>query len=613
MKKWLTNFFVILCCFICSNQVLAEDNTYPFRKNRFENIFAVYDNVRLFYGQTYIVNNSQAFCIEPGAPIDSNLNFYYGSTDTSVTGLSDDILEKVKLLSFYGYRSPYHINTDRFYLATQELIWELITGKEVYWVSEENINGPRIDIENEKNIINNLINKHYVLPSFANQEFKVDKNQILKITDSNNVLEHYKLDIQNDAITISGNNIIIQGDKIDKDLTIGLTLNSHTDLETFFYYNGNNQKMMSTMGNVPPVNASFKVRIDSPLKLKILKVDMDTNNVIKQSGIKFRIKNMQNNEYLSFNNNDIFETNEEGYFIVDEIDNGSYLLEELEQEVNGYIWNNQPVEFSINENAASEEIDGIKYVVVKFKNKPVKGKVIIKKIGEEVIYHDNTISYIDKELDDVVFNLYADNNIYSTSGNLEYEKNDYIDTFIINDGNLTIDNLSLGNYCIKEVKTSDEYILDEEMHCFSIDYKDQYTDEIVVELFLKNYLKKGILEFTKTDFLTGKGLKNTKIAIYNYNDILIYEDYTNEFGKIILEGLPIGKYYLVETVPADGYQLNNEKIYFEIKENNEIVNANMDNIRVNVPSTNKDNNYLFLIASIIIFLLGGCFWFYEKK
>ena len=103
------------------------------------------------------------------------------------------------------------------------------------------------------------------------------------------------------------------------------------------------------------------------------------------------------------------------------------------------------------------------------------------------------------------------------------------------------------------------------------------------------------------------------IEIYNDKDELIYEDYTNESGEIILEGLPIGKYYLKESIAPNGYELSNEIIRFEIKDNDEIINANMENIKIKVPSTHLDNSHVLSIISVVLAVFGGFLFIHEKK
>ena len=99
-----------------------------------------------------------------------------------------------------------------------------------------------------------------------------------------------------------------------------------------------------------------------------------------------------------------------------------------------------------------------------------------------------------------------------------------------------------------------------------------------------NCLKKGILEFTKTDIATGKGIADTKVEIYHLKDDgiseLVFTGITDYDGKITITDLFIGRFTIIETDSATGYKLSDEIVSFEIKENGEIVKANMTNEKI---------------------------------
>ena len=107
---------------INTNIVLGEENEYYVSKRRFDNTYAVYngpDRVHLFYAQSYVINNEQAYCIEPGLPI--NDSYYYKTDDLSLSGLNEETLKKIRIIGYYGFNYPGHTN-NRYYMAAQEMI-----------------------------------------------------------------------------------------------------------------------------------------------------------------------------------------------------------------------------------------------------------------------------------------------------------------------------------------------------------------------------------------------------------------------------------------------------------------------------------------------------------
>ena len=117
-------------------------------------------------------------------------------------------------------------------------------------------------------------------------------------------------------------------------------------------------------------------------------------------------------------------------------------------------------------------------------------------------------------------------------------------------------------------------------------------------------MPKGTLEFTKLDITNGKVIPNTEIMVFTEDDRLIYQGMTDENGRVVITDLLAGqKYYIIERNPATGYRFSNEKVYFEIKENGEIVKAKMTNEqieKVKVPDTQKDQSNFGNIVSIVV-------------
>ncbi len=335
-------------------------------------------------------------------------------------------------------------------------------------------------------------------------------------------------------------------------------------------------------------------------KLKVIKIDYDTGEALEIAGIKFKIYDVLNEEYVcqtitypSAMTICEYETDENGILITPyELSNGTYILEEVDQEIEGYLWNNETITFEIgdNSNFVIDDDYGVLYVL-EYVNKEVKGQVEITKYGEELIVSDGTFYYEEISLEGVLFGLYANEDIYSSAGILQYNKDDLITTALTDEnGLIIIDDLYLGKYYLIELETVDNFVLDTTVYEFELTYIDQYTSIVYYELEVQNYLIKNDLEFTKYDLFTEEVLPNALIEIYTLDDELIYSGYTDENGLIVVNDLFIGEYYLIEVEAPTGYVLTKDKVFFEIvgSEENIIVSMTNKPIESNLEFTKYD-------------------------
>ena len=356
-------------------------------------------------------------------------------------------------------------------------------------------------------------------------------------------------------------------------------------------------------------------------KLKLVKVDSKSNKVLVRDGIKFKIKNLDTGEYvcqnITYPNQEkicIFET-KDGVFITPYVlTTGNYQIEELEEQtIDGYVWNKEPLKFSIGEDSKYiyDKDFGV-MLEIKFSNRQVKGEIEINKKGEELIIENGTFRYEEIKLDGVHYDLIANGDIYSQDGTLIYKDKEIVKSFITKDGYYKLTDLYLGKYCLVETKTVGNHVLNKKPYCFEIKYKDQYTDIVSLVINLKNYLGKGDFELTKVDLSTGNPIEGALIEIFTENDELIYSGRTDKDGKIYVKGLESGKKYkFKESEAPEGYILNDKIHEFEIKENGEIVKDTLSNekIVIDVPNTSA-NDYKILIPvslcglGIILILLS---------
>lgn len=802
MKKIFSLLLLVVSIMLFNNtKIYADVNDSSLVRNYYDGYYTVYnapDRVRLFYAERLTLNGNTAYCIQPGVAI--NTYTYSSTTDWSVTGLSDDVVRYIRLVAYYGYDYSGH-QTMKYYFATQELIWEKISGRAVGWIYGEDRYGPQMDIENEKNTILNLVNNHTKRPSFDDEIYEVNVGESLTINDTNGVLNQYEIyesDFEN--VSINGNTLSIDNITSVETGEISLIKKGYTDKVNLIYYNGDSQKMIRA-GLLDPVVSSFTVDVnggtitlkkldkdtgekaqgDATLKgakyyvinsagetvdilvsgqnektkelpfdtytvrevsagtgylvddtvytftlnsdnqevvftaydkvftqefkiykvyasdktaeligepditfdfylkssnelyksattdnkghlsiylpygtyivkqknstynyekcddfeinidfdntdltrmisdaeitakLKLIKIDKTSGKQIAKSGIKFKIKNLDENKYvcqeITYPNHQTiceYETDNNGEFITPyPLRPANYQIEELDQKIDGYLWNREPVKFTISEDSNFIYEDEQAILKVKFSNTEVKGQLELTKYGEEFAIKGsenllevaaqlensndvnennsdevNNISYQKILLNDVSFKLIANEDIYSSDGTLILRKNDIVKTFKTVNGTAIVGDLYLGKYCVIEEETVLNHILDKEPHCFELKYKDQYTSVISNKLELNNELPKGNLIISKTDISTSEPIPNTLLEIYTEDNMLVFSGRTDENGDLEIDNLVVGKYYFVEKEAAKGYVLNTEKMYFEIKENGEIVKSEITNEKI---------------------------------
>lgn len=332
------------------------------------------------------------------------------------------------------------------------------------------------------------------------------------------------------------------------------------------------------------INLSFS---NAPItaKLRLVKIDADSKKTINYENVSFKIKNLSNNSYIcqkiTYPKQELceFKTDSNGEFITPyPLMPGKYMLEEITSP-KGYLLNKNGVSFSIDENSnivVDNEYGN--YITVEFANKKIMGEVKIEKTGDLFSINNGTFSYEITKLSGIEFSIYANEDITTLDGITHFKKGDLVDKVITDiNGSAIFKNLYLGSYIVRETKTLSEYVLDEKEYEITLTEIDNKTAIVSELLKVTNKLKKGDMELYKTDLITGEPIPNTGIEVYTENNELVFSGKTDENGKVVIKNLKVGKYFIIEVESATGFVLTDEIVYFEIKDNGEIVKAEMTN------------------------------------
>ena len=360
----------------------------------------------------------------------------------------------------------------------------------------------------------------------------------------------------------------------------------------------------------------FKLISNSEIKAKVrvVKKDADTLENITNGKAMFKIFDVENNKYVSFKVSypneeeiDTFSINNDGTFTTpEELKPGKYILYEVDTDMNGYLYNKSGVPFVIGDSMSSIKDGDDVILEIVFYNKRVKGILNIFKYGEFINYKNDNYFYKKDFLNDVVFYLYAEEDIYENN-KLIYNKDGLVGECTTSDGRCSISNLPLGNYYLKEIFSSMGNVVSSSVYKINFSYKDQYTKEIVYNLEVDNYLPKGKVIINKYETGTKRGIGNTLIEIRNIDNEIVYKGYTDSNGQIKLDDMLYGKYYVSEIEASSGYRLTSDKIYFEVGDEDVVID--IYNERISVPNTGIGINardivvFSNLILAVVVLII----------
>ncbi len=253
---------------------------------------------------------------------------------------------------------------------------------------------------------------------------------------------------------------------------------------------------------------------------------------------------------------------------------GTYKVDEVKIPT-GFIQLDEELIFKVdNRNSTlNYDKDWDAWIVVTAQNEQPTGTL---KVNKKVTLRDDVDKTMIKEIDftKISFELVTDEEIIDyADGKAIYEKGKVVGKYNLKaDGTLTVENLPMGKYYLKELTTIDGAVLDETEHKVIFEQTDTTTKVYNIDLNIEN--QTTCIEISKTDITGEKELVGAKLTITDENNEVIDSwIYTEKTHKV--EGLKAGKEYtLTEEIAPDGF-VKATSIKFTVKNTAEIQKVTM--------------------------------------
>lgn len=227
------------------------------------------------YVQQLYVGDKTVFCIEPMQIFTEGLDYHQDTAKWDE--LSEQTRQNIWEINYYGYSYSGH-QTEKYYVATQVMIWQAVTGT---WYQPYYTDGTTVyDISNEVAVINNLRTQPQGRPSFNNQTIKMGLNTLVTLTDTKGTLSNYSITNSNGIrASVNGNNltVAITSENYDKSITFSRNFTAR-DVNVI-YGSGGYQRVIYLASRRDP-SPNFKLNFD------LMYADIEVEKQDSQTGTK---------------------------------------------------------------------------------------------------------------------------------------------------------------------------------------------------------------------------------------------------------------------------------------------------------------------------------------
>lgn len=243
----------------------------------------------------------------------------------------------------------------------------------------------------------------------------------------------------------------------------------------------------------------------------------------------------------------------------------------------GYITDTNKHYFSIKDSQSTE----LQIVASTLENKRPSFDIDMTKVMEQQEYFKNEEAY-----KDVLFGIYAREDIYDYMGHVAIENGSMISTTgIDSEGHLVdVPDLLNGVFFIKELATNSQYKLSDKEFDFEVAYHGKDVSHYVIHIGtdgkIYNELARGSIQIKKTDLIdTKKVMNGIQFNLSTTEDMseIISTAMTGDDSIANFNDLELGTYYIQEAVQIEGYTLNDHIYKVEVKLDGDVLEIECQN------------------------------------
>jgi len=538
MKKIIL-LFMLMFSFILVNASETEVNV---RLEWVTNVYYNYEKDGLnYWGQfAYIYAGDKiAYCLDISQNINSSV--YTKSNELQTNNL-------VILAGYFGYN--YENNTSlKDYMATQKLIWQYL-GTNVYFTTQSNGKGERIDIDDNVSRIIYKINNHAYFPLY-DTDYKFNIGNTYDFMQTNIKLNEYDIiNNTNNKINFTDEGMSFEAKQIGN-YYFYLQTKYPKNFENEIYVAENSQKIM-VIGGINNLKRKYTY--------EVLGGKVNINVILNGNGGGMVTENVFE-LYMDNRLIGTYSPNKEGNLLIEDLYLGNYKLKHITVS-DGYTKVKDEYAFSITDDDLEKQIQ----ITLNLKTINVTINKSFQNLAVNNLHYDRGVIY----------------RIYDEFGN-------FVDEVITNENGNANYNFKYGNYKIVQSNVGGIDIFHDDI----IINKSDFSEDLVFNIYDEYYNAR--IKFIVFDKDSLEPIKN---LIFKIND---KEYMTDECGVYVTELLNLGEYNFsnielenYKKVDNFKYELNENSNYYVVMDEAfvdlVIYMEKEDIVEPVIPDEEEDNN-----------------------